>query len=260
MPQGTGPRRPVQPTGVDMFLDGLRNTHTNAEFLTQITKTTQWQRFQRRQSVTTSQANPTPTSAIRHVSVCLKWTIEPGPPRCSRQTRAFAECAISGMTGCWLQQGGVGSGMSTTEEDDAPRAESRGFPPGAQSLPRAPDRCQDDGMADILPFHRKRTPMPDREPEPLWREVLGRSLRAAREEQGGRLVDIAERAGISPQYLSEIERGRKEPSSEMIAAVTGALGVDLADLLAGIAVTVRRRRGAGLAVGRRPAGPVLMAA
>lgn len=105
-------------------------------------------------------------------------------------------------------------------------------------------------MADILPFHHKHVPTPDREPQPLWREVLGRSLRTTREEQGGRLVDVAERAGISPQYLSEIERGRKEPSSEMIAAVTGALGVDLADLLAGIAGTVRRR----------PAGPVLMAA
>lgn len=126
--------------------------------------------------------------------------------------------------------------------------------------PRASDWCQDDGMADILPFHQKRTPTSDREPEPLWREVLGRSLRAAREEQGGRLVDIAQRAGISTQYLSEIERGRKEPSSEMIAAVTGALGVDLADLLAGIAGAVRQRHGAGLAVRRRPAGPVLMAA
>lgn len=114
-------------------------------------------------------------------------------------------------------------------------------------------------MADILPFQR-RTPTPDREPEPLWREVLGRSLRATREDQGGRLVDIAERAGISPQYLSEIERGRKEPSSEMIAAVTGALGVDLADLLAGIASTVRQRHRTGHAAGRRPAGPVLMAA
>lgn len=115
-------------------------------------------------------------------------------------------------------------------------------------------------MADILSFHQKRTLAPDREPEPLWREALGQSLRATREEQGGRLVDIAERAGISPQYLSEIERGRKEPSSEMIAAVTGALGVDLASLLVSIAGGVRQRRGAGLAVGRHPAGPVLMAA
>jgi transcriptional regulator with XRE-family HTH domain len=115
-------------------------------------------------------------------------------------------------------------------------------------------------MADILQFQRNHASAPDREPEPLWREVLGRSLRTAREEQGVRLVDIAERAGISPQYLSEIERGRKEPSSEMIAAVTGALGIDLAGLLAGIAEDVRRRRGASPTVGRRPAGPVLMAA
>ncbi|SDZ16038.1 Helix-turn-helix [Saccharopolyspora shandongensis] len=151
--------------------------------------------------------------------------------------------------------------MSTTDEVTMPCGLSRGcVRPERNRCPRALDRCQDDGVADILPFHQKRTPMPDREPEPLWREVLGRSLRATREEQGGRLVDIAERAGISPQYLSEIERGRKEPSSEMIAAVTGALGVDLADLLAGIAGDVRQRRGAGLAVGRRPAGPVLMAA
>src|SRR5919198_5382403 len=98
-------------------------------------------------------------------------------------------------------------------------------------------------MADILPFHQNRTSAPEREPEPLWREALGRSLREAREEQGDRLVDIAERAGISPQYLSEIERGRKEPSSEMIAAVTGALGIDLVGLLIGIATDVRHRRG-----------------
>jgi len=112
-------------------------------------------------------------------------------------------------------------------------------------------------MADIFHIHRDRAPAPEREPEPLWREALGRSLRAAREERGGRLVDVAERAGISTQYLSEIERGRKEPSSEIIAAVTGALGVELDDLLIGIATDVRRRRAA---VGRRPSGPVLLAA
>ncbi|GAA1957062.1 hypothetical protein GCM10009754_28890 [Amycolatopsis minnesotensis] len=100
--------------------------------------------------------------------------------------------------------------------------------------------------------------MPEQGPEPLWREALGRSLRGIREEQGGRLIDIAERAGISPQYLSEIERGRKEPSSEMIAAVTGALGIGLPDLLTGIAGEVGRHRHPRPA--RRPAGPLLMAA
>ncbi|HEY4019703.1 MAG TPA: helix-turn-helix transcriptional regulator [Pseudonocardiaceae bacterium] len=111
-------------------------------------------------------------------------------------------------------------------------------------------------MADILPFHRNRKPAP----EPLWRDVLGKSLRASREEQGARLVDIAQRAGISPQYLSEIERGRKEPSSEMIAAVAGALGIDLAGLLIGIAGEVRQLPGVGPVARRRPTGPVLMAA
>lgn len=121
-------------------------------------------------------------------------------------------------------------------------------------------------MADVFHIHQDRapapdrTPAPDRAPESLWREALGRSLRATREERGGRLVDVAERAGISPQYLSEIERGRKEPSSEMIAAVTGALGIDLADLLIDIASDVRHRRTARLTTGRRPTGPVLLAA
>ncbi|GAB2844464.1 helix-turn-helix domain-containing protein [Lentzea nigeriaca] len=111
-------------------------------------------------------------------------------------------------------------------------------------------------MAEILDFNRT--------PEPLWREALGRKLREAREERGDRLVDVAERAGISVQYLSEIERGRKEPSSEMIAAVTGALGIDLADLLIGIAGQVRhfhqqvQHFQTSRPIGR-PSGPVLMA-
>ncbi|GAA3684253.1 helix-turn-helix protein [Lentzea atacamensis] len=110
-------------------------------------------------------------------------------------------------------------------------------------------------MAEILDFNRT--------PEPLWREALGRKLREAREERGDRLVDVAERAGISVQYLSEIERGRKEPSSEMIAAVTGALGIDLADLLIGIAGQVRHfHRVQHFQTSRpigRPSGPVLSA-
>ncbi|TDC57555.1 XRE family transcriptional regulator [Actinomadura sp. KC345] len=66
--------------------------------------------------------------------------------------------------------------------------------------------------------------------EPLWRDALGRCLRSLRHERGETLIETARRAGVSPQYLSEIERGVKEPSSEMIAAVAGALDVTLADL------------------------------
>ncbi|SNY79204.1 Helix-turn-helix domain-containing protein [Nocardia amikacinitolerans] len=76
---------------------------------------------------------------------------------------------------------------------------------------------------------RTRRPAPSA-PEPLWREALGERLRALRQEQRETLVETAGRAGISPQYLSEIERGRKEPSSEMIAALAGALGTTLGGL------------------------------
>ena len=54
--------------------------------------------------------------------------------------------------------------------------------------------------------------VPPPQPEPLWREVLGARLRRRRHDRGQTLAEVADRAGISPQYLSEIERGRKEPS------------------------------------------------
>src|ERR1700729_3761038 len=75
--------------------------------------------------------------------------------------------------------------------------------------------------------------------EPLWREVLGSRLRALRTDRDETLAQTAERAGISPQYLSEIERGRKEASSEMVAALAGALGITVADLMAGTADALR---------------------
>lgn len=71
--------------------------------------------------------------------------------------------------------------------------------------------------------------------EPLWRDALGEELRRLRHQREETLWETAERAGVSPQYLSEMERGRKEPSSEMIAAVAGALEVGLIDLTLGVA-------------------------
>ena len=68
------------------------------------------------------------------------------------------------------------------------------------------------------------------ESEPLWRELVGATLRAVRTRRGERLSDVAERAGVSTQYLSEIERGLKDPSSEMLAAVAGALGLTVREL------------------------------
>ncbi|MET8778310.1 helix-turn-helix transcriptional regulator [Nocardia sp. NPDC050713] len=88
---------------------------------------------------------------------------------------------------------------------------------------------------------RTRRPEPSA-PEPLWREALGERLRALRREQRETLVETAGRAGISPQYLSEVERGRKEPSSEMIAALAGALGTTLGGLTEQVAEELRGRR------------------
>ncbi|WP_433565176.1 helix-turn-helix domain-containing protein [Nocardia sp. CA-151230] len=78
--------------------------------------------------------------------------------------------------------------------------------------------------------------------EPLWREALGGQLRSLRLERGEKLTETAGRAGISPQYLSEVERGRKEPSSEMIAALAGALGTSLGSLTRQVAEDLLRAR------------------
>src|ERR1700712_1703120 len=87
--------------------------------------------------------------------------------------------------------------------------------------------------------------------EPLWREVVGGQLREERHRQERTLADVAEEAGVSTQYLSEVERGRKEPSSEILGAVSGALGLSLLDLTARVTRT--------LAVAR-PRGPLALAA
>ncbi|MEU3957572.1 helix-turn-helix transcriptional regulator [Streptomyces achromogenes] len=76
---------------------------------------------------------------------------------------------------------------------------------------------------------------PETEPaprEPLWRDLVGEVLRRERREQERTLKDVADAARISLPYLSEVERGRKEASSEVLAAAAHALGLSLGDLLA----------------------------
>jgi ribosome-binding protein aMBF1 (putative translation factor) len=82
---------------------------------------------------------------------------------------------------------------------------------------------------------RRGDPGRDRGVESLWRESVGRELRDERQASGRRLVDVAEEAGVSPQYLSEVERGLKDPSSELLAAMAGALGLSVADLASRVA-------------------------
>ncbi|WP_432564927.1 helix-turn-helix domain-containing protein [Kineococcus sp. SYSU DK003] len=81
----------------------------------------------------------------------------------------------------------------------------------------------------------KLTPVPARSAhgrrEPLLRDALGTVLRAERTAQHRTLADVALAAKVSLPYLSEVERGRKEPSSEVLAAICSALELPLADLL-----------------------------
>ncbi|HEX7352161.1 helix-turn-helix transcriptional regulator [Brachybacterium sp.] len=68
--------------------------------------------------------------------------------------------------------------------------------------------------------------------EPLLRELIGQALRRRRLEHGRTLADVSARAGMSMQHLSDVERGRKDASSEILAAICGALGTGVAELMA----------------------------
>ncbi len=65
----------------------------------------------------------------------------------------------------------------------------------------------------------------------LFRELIGESLREERMNQGKTLREISTAARVSLGYLSEVERGQKEASSELLAAICGALRTPLSVVL-----------------------------
>jgi transcriptional regulator with XRE-family HTH domain len=65
----------------------------------------------------------------------------------------------------------------------------------------------------------------------LLRRLLGDVLRRHRIRQSRTLRDVSTSAGVSLGYLSEVERGRKEASSELLAAICGALDVTMSEVL-----------------------------
>ncbi len=90
--------------------------------------------------------------------------------------------------------------------------------------------------------------------EPLWREAVGRELRAVRREKKLTLTEVAADANGSMQYLSEVERGRKEPSSEVLGSVCRALDLRLVDLTTRVSRSLVTRPVA------RPRGELCLAA
>lgn len=65
----------------------------------------------------------------------------------------------------------------------------------------------------------------------LLREAIGGSIRRARTERNRALRDVSHEARVSLGYLSEVERGQKEASSELLAAICGSLDLPLSSLL-----------------------------
>jgi transcriptional regulator with XRE-family HTH domain len=72
----------------------------------------------------------------------------------------------------------------------------------------------------------------------LLRRVIGDALRSRRQSQHRTLRDVSTAANVSLGYLSEIERGQKEASSELLAAICEALGARLSELLREVSSTV----------------------
>jgi transcriptional regulator with XRE-family HTH domain len=90
----------------------------------------------------------------------------------------------------------------------------------------------------------------------LLRRMIGDVLRRHRLRQSRTLRDVSVAAGVSLGYLSEVERGRKEASSELLAAICGALDVSLAEVLREVSDDLareeRRRRVAPVGFGTAP--------
>lgn len=72
----------------------------------------------------------------------------------------------------------------------------------------------------------------------LLRRVIGDALRARRQAQHRTLREVSTVANVSLGYLSEIERGQKEASSELLSAVCEALGAQLSELLREVSDTL----------------------
>lgn len=82
----------------------------------------------------------------------------------------------------------------------------------------------------------------------LLRRELGDVLRARRRAQGRTLREVSATASVSLGYLSEVERGEKEASSELLASICGALEMPLSQVLIDVSSRMAQSEGLTLAV------------
>ena len=88
----------------------------------------------------------------------------------------------------------------------------------------------------------------------LVRQEIGDVLRDFRLQKGRTLRQVAGRASVALGYLSEVERGQKEASSELLAAICDALDIELADLLVDAGTALRAGAPGPVAVAAPPCG------
>src|SRR4029078_7021113 len=90
----------------------------------------------------------------------------------------------------------------------------------------------------------------------VLRKAVGETLRGLRLRQRRTLREVSSSARVSLGYLSEVERGQKEPSSELLAAICTPLDVELSELFREVTDTLRREEKlAGSVAGSNPRVP-----
>ena len=101
----------------------------------------------------------------------------------------------------------------------------------------------------------------------LFRRLLGEVLRRARMQRGMTLRELSAEARVSLGYISEIERGQKEASSELLASLCQAMDLPLSDVLRDVADAVALEEIAigvvastQISAARRPSGDVVASA
>lgn len=94
----------------------------------------------------------------------------------------------------------------------------------------------------------------------LLRGLLGDALRRRRLEQGRTLREVSGAARVSLGYLSEVERGQKEASSELLAAICAALGMRMSELMHEVGDELAVLEPAVLTVVESADAPVVVAA
>jgi transcriptional regulator with XRE-family HTH domain len=82
----------------------------------------------------------------------------------------------------------------------------------------------------------------------LLRTHIGSTLRQARISQGRTLRDVAKAARVSLGYLSEVERGQKEASSELLNSICQALELSLFEVISDVSIAIRTTEAPSLTV------------